>query len=101
MFLIPQNLIKYDWLLFLLDARIHFYIFFYYRAGLLTGRYQTRSGIYPGVLEDDSIGGLPHNETTIAEILKPLGYKTAIIGKWHLGVGMPLFLYSCITSTAT
>ncbi len=59
----------------------------YFRAGLLTGRYQTRSGIYPGVFEEKDVGGLPHNETTIAEMLKPLGYKTAIVGKWHLGVG--------------
>uniref|UniRef100_A0A3P8RBK0 Sulfatase N-terminal domain-containing protein n=1 Tax=Astatotilapia calliptera TaxID=8154 RepID=A0A3P8RBK0_ASTCA len=57
------------------------------RASLLTGRYQTRSGIYPGVFYPGSIGGLPLNETTIAEVLKPLGYTTAIIGKWHLGVG--------------
>ncbi|XP_034032558.1 arylsulfatase A isoform X1 [Thalassophryne amazonica] len=57
------------------------------RASLLTGRYQTRSGVYPGVFYPDSIGGLPLNETTIAEILKPLGYATAAVGKWHLGVG--------------
>ncbi|XP_076125187.1 arylsulfatase A [Alosa pseudoharengus] len=57
------------------------------RASILTGRYQTRSGIYPGVLYPGSKGGLPLNETTIAEVLKPLGYNTAMIGKWHLGVG--------------
>lgn len=57
------------------------------RASLLTGRYQTRSGIYPGVLYPGSIGGLPLNETTIAEVLKPLGYATAMMGKWHLGYG--------------
>ncbi|XP_068170135.1 arylsulfatase A-like [Antennarius striatus] len=57
------------------------------RASLLTGRYQTRSGIYPGVLYPSSIGGLPLNETTIAEVLKPLGYATAVVGKWHLGFG--------------
>ncbi|XP_071393843.1 arylsulfatase A [Centroberyx affinis] len=57
------------------------------RASLLTGRYQTRSGIYPGVLYPGSIGGLPLNETTIAEVLKPMGYATAAMGKWHLGFG--------------
>uniref|UniRef100_A0A8C2K8D8 Arylsulfatase A n=1 Tax=Cyprinus carpio TaxID=7962 RepID=A0A8C2K8D8_CYPCA len=57
------------------------------RAALLTGRYQTRSGIYPGVLYPGSKGGLPLNETTVAEVLKSKGYATAIVGKWHLGVG--------------
>ncbi|XP_056622944.1 arylsulfatase A [Triplophysa dalaica] len=57
------------------------------RAALLTGRYQTRSGIYPGVLYPSSRGGLPLNETTIAEVLKSKGYSTAMVGKWHLGVG--------------
>lgn len=57
------------------------------RASLLTGRYQTRSGIFPAVLFPGSIGGLLLNETTIAELLKPLGYTTAAVGKWHLGVG--------------
>ncbi|CAL1592160.1 unnamed protein product [Knipowitschia caucasica] len=57
------------------------------RSSLLTGRYQTRTGIYPGVLYPDSVGGLPLNEITIAEILKPAGYATAAMGKWHLGYG--------------
>ncbi|CAN9499221.1 unnamed protein product [Ophioblennius macclurei] len=57
------------------------------RASLLTGRYQTRSGVYAGVLYPGSRGGLPLNETTIAEVLKPQGYETAMIGKWHLGFG--------------
>eukprot|EP00118_Oscarella_pearsei_P022434 m.259563 g.259563 ORF g.259563 m.259563 type:complete len:513 (+) comp40423_c1_seq7:3494-5032(+) len=57
------------------------------RAALMTGRYQTRSGIWPGVFNPASTGGLPHNETTVAEILKKEGYATAIVGKWHLGVG--------------
>ncbi|XP_059362811.1 arylsulfatase A [Carassius carassius] len=58
------------------------------RAALLTGRYQTRSGIYPGVLYPGSKGGLPLNETTIAKMLKSKGYTTAIVGKWHLGFGL-------------
>ena len=57
------------------------------RAALLTGRYQTRTGMWPNVLTADAKGGLPHNETTIAEILEEEGYKTAIVGKWHLGIG--------------
>ena len=57
------------------------------RAALMTGRYPPRTGIWPGVLFPNSIGGLPHNETTIAEALKTAGYKTGMVGKWHLGVG--------------
>lgn len=34
--------------------------------------------------------GLPQNETTIAEGLKSVGYYSAIVGKWHLGVGEKL-----------
>ena len=113
------------------------------RAAILTGRYQTRSGVYPGVFDPPSIGGLfsqfllcmrstllfytvcactqyqayiriyiyrnevcrliplqyhkptvlsstglPWNETTIAEYVKQADYSTAIVGKWHLGVGL-------------
>ena len=54
------------------------------RAGLLTGSYPNRIGI-SGALNPKATFGLNKNETTIAEMLKPLGYKTAIFGKWHLG----------------
>lgn len=54
------------------------------RAALLTGTYPNRLGIH-GALDHSSNHGLHPDETTIAEIVKPLGYRTAIIGKWHLG----------------
>lgn len=58
------------------------------RAGLLTGRLPIRSGMCSDrirVLFPDSDGGLPHSENTIAKLLKGAGYRTAAIGKWHLG----------------
>lgn len=64
------------------------------RAGLLTGRLAIRSGMCSdvrGVLFPDSDGGLPQTENTIAKLLKTKGYKTAAVGKWHLG-HLPQFL---------
>jgi arylsulfatase A len=58
------------------------------RAGLLTGRLPIRSGMCSNnrrVLFPDSDGGLPQSENTLAELLKGAGYRTAAIGKWHLG----------------
>jgi arylsulfatase A-like enzyme len=53
------------------------------RAGLLTGRYQTRFGHeFNG---RHATFGLPLTETTIADRLKSRGYATSVIGKWHLG----------------
>jgi arylsulfatase A len=54
------------------------------RASLLTGRYATRSNL-PVVISPGSPLGLPDAEVTIAEMLKKVGYSTAMIGKWHLG----------------
>lgn len=53
------------------------------RAGLMTGRYQTRFG------HEFNAGGagtgLPITETMIAARLKAAGYATGLVGKWHLG----------------
>ncbi|TWU59212.1 Arylsulfatase precursor [Rubripirellula tenax] len=63
------------------------------RAGLLTGRYQQRFGFeennVPGYMSEsclpDNEMGLPLDQTTVADHLKTLGYRTALIGKWHQG----------------
>jgi arylsulfatase len=54
------------------------------RASLLTGCYAQRVNIR-GALNPVAFTGLHPEETTIASMLRPLGYKTAIYGKWHLG----------------
>jgi arylsulfatase A len=54
------------------------------RAALLTGRYPTRVGV-PRVLFPNDKDGLSLDERTLANVLKDRGYKTACIGKWHLG----------------
>jgi len=57
------------------------------RAGIATGRHQTRFG------HEFNAGGkgtgLPLTEGTLADRLRAVGYKTAAIGKWHLGEEAP------------
>ena len=53
------------------------------RAALLTARLGVRNGVVTN-FHVDSKNGLPRTENTIAELLKPAGYSTAAIGKWHL-----------------
>ncbi|HPA18127.1 MAG TPA: sulfatase-like hydrolase/transferase [Verrucomicrobiae bacterium] len=52
------------------------------RAGLMTGRYQHRLGLYTG---GEAGSGLPMSETIFPQHLKAAGYVTGQFGKWHLG----------------
>lgn len=54
------------------------------RAALLTGAHYQRLGINP-VLFPNSDRGLHPEELTLADMLKDAGYRTACVGKWHLG----------------
>lgn len=61
------------------------------RAALLTGRYPDRVGV-PGVIRakpENSWGFLDPRTPTLAEELGRAGYRTALIGKWHLGLASP------------
>jgi len=56
------------------------------RAGLITGRYQTRFGHeFNHPLVDQAPTGMPVDQKTMANWFKDAGYATAHIGKWHLG----------------
>jgi arylsulfatase A-like enzyme len=61
------------------------------RAALLTGRHPDRAGV-PGVIRTDPLlswGWLSPTAATLPQVLKPAGYHTALIGKWHLGLEAP------------
>lgn len=55
------------------------------RASFLTGRHAIRMGLAEGVIHPPSTHGLPQDEETLAELLGAQGYRTHMIGKWHLG----------------
>ena len=57
------------------------------RYGLLTGRYAWRTRLKSGVLQGYSPPLISPDRETVASLLRAEGYATAIIGKWHLGLG--------------
>lgn len=58
------------------------------RAGLLTGCYPNRVGIHGALMPWAEIA-LNTSEETIASVLKKAGYRTGMVGKWHLGAKAP------------
>ena len=56
------------------------------RAGLMTGRYYLRTGLYNTRFGGDTIS---LKEITVAQLLQKAGYRTGCFGKWHLGKYAP------------
>ncbi|MFQ5809281.1 MAG: sulfatase-like hydrolase/transferase [Armatimonadota bacterium] len=56
------------------------------RAALLTGRYPVRAGVRAILSGHRQSTGLPQETPTLPKALKAEGYRTAMFGKWHLGV---------------
>ncbi|MEM9185109.1 MAG: arylsulfatase [Planctomycetota bacterium] len=55
------------------------------RVAFLTGRYPYRYGLHEQIVLPCSLNGVPGEAKTVAEKLKEAGYRTAMVGKWHVG----------------
>lgn len=69
------------------------------RASLMTGRLFPRAGVYVEPKNNKTTGmavfgstgskGMLLSEVTLPQALKPLGYVSGMVGKWHLGIQHP------------
>jgi arylsulfatase A len=59
------------------------------RYALLTGRYAWRTESRGTIMGADADGLIEAGRTTIASLLRDRGYRTALFGKWHLGLQIP------------
>ena len=55
------------------------------RAAILTGRYQQRFGFEFNPVGRDRTGGVARSEAFIGDVMRQAGYRTGMVGKWHLG----------------
>lgn len=60
------------------------------RYGILTGRYNWRSRLKKGVIGGYSAHLINTGRTTLGNLFKRNGYQTIVIGKWHLGMDLPV-----------
>lgn len=60
------------------------------RYGALTGRYNWRSRLKRSVLPGDSMSLIEKDRMTLPSMLQSEGYRTAVVGKWHLGLDWEL-----------